>query len=125
MDYWVIYPFIWVLNTSANFVLRLFGMSGKHGHETHYCTDELKLILRGPHTGGMGSATAYNEDWWNTIAYSLDFSRMTVSDLMRLAHEMIGLRNDLPMRDNLAIITRNRFSRYSLYANASGERCSA
>lgn len=26
--YWLMYPFIWVLNSSANFVLRLFGMSG-------------------------------------------------------------------------------------------------
>jgi CBS domain containing-hemolysin-like protein len=117
--YWVMYPFIWVLNSSANFVLRLFGMKGEHGHDVHYSTDELKLILRGRHATG---ASAYNEDEWNTIAHSLDFSRMTVSDLMRPAHEMIGLRNDLPMRDNLAVITRHRFSRYPLYADASGER---
>ena len=117
--YWLMYPFIWVLNTSANFVLRLFGMSGEHGHDAHYSTDELKLILRGRRHGGGFS---YNEDEWNTIAHSLDFSRMTVSDLMRPAHELVGLRNDLPMRDNLAVIARHRFSRYPLYADASGER---
>jgi CBS domain containing-hemolysin-like protein len=117
--YWLMYPFIWVLNTSANFVLRLFGMSGEHGHDAHYSTDELKLIMRGR---GIGGGSAYNEDEWKTIAHSLDFSRMTVSDLMRPAGELIGLRNDLPMRDNVAIITRHRFSRYPLYADASGER---
>jgi CBS domain containing-hemolysin-like protein len=117
--YWLMYPFIWVLNSSANFVLRLFGMSDKHGHDAHYSTDELKLILRGRRHGG---ASSYNEDEWNTIAHSLDFSRMTVSDLMRPAHELVGLRNDLPMRDNLAVISRHRFSRYPLYADASGER---
>ncbi|SAK90617.1 CBS domain-containing protein [Caballeronia catudaia] len=117
--YWLMYPFIWVLNSSANFVLRLFGMSGDHGHDAHYSTDELKLILRGRHHGG---GSAYNEDEWNTIAHSLDFSRMTVSDLMRPAHELVGLRNDLPMRDNLAVISRHRFSRYPLFADASGER---
>jgi len=117
--YWLMYPFIWVLNTSANFVLRLFGMSGEHGHDAHYSTDELKLILRGRRHGG---ASSYNEDEWNTIAHSLDFSRMTVSDLMRPAHELVGLRNDLPMRDNLAVISRHRFSRYPLFADASGER---
>jgi CBS domain containing-hemolysin-like protein len=100
-------------------VLRLFGVSGDHGHDAHYSTDELKLILRGrPHGGG----SSYNEDEWNTIAHSLDFSRMTVSDLMRPAHELVGLRNDLPMRDNLAVISRHRFSRYPLFADASGER---
>ncbi|AQH01717.1 hypothetical protein A9R05_23335 [Burkholderia sp. KK1] len=117
--YWLMYPFIWVLNSSANFVLRLFGMSGEHGHDAHYSTDELKLILRGRRHGG---ASSYNEDEWNTIAHSLDFSRMTVSDLMRPAHELVGLRNDLPMRDNLAVISRHRFSRYPLFADASGER---
>ncbi len=117
--YWVMYPFIWVLNTSANFVLRLFGMSAEHGHDSHYSMDELKLILRGKRMGGPSS---YNEDEWNTIAHSLDFSRMTVSDLMRPAHELVGLRNDLPMRENLAIISRHRFSRYPLYADAMGER---
>jgi len=117
--YWVMYPFIWVLNSSANFVLRLFGISAEHGHDAHYSTDELKLILRGRRHGG---ASSYNEDEWNTIAHSLDFSRMTVSDLMRPAHELVGLRNDLPMRDNLAVISRHRFSRYPLFADASGER---
>ncbi|SPB14714.1 putative ion transporter [Caballeronia novacaledonica] len=117
--YWVMYPFIWVLNTSANFVLRLFGISAEHGHDAHYSTDELKLILRGRRHGG---ASSYNEDEWNTIAHSLDFSRMTVSDLMRPAHELVGLRNDLPMRDNLAVVSRHRFSRYPLFADASGER---
>jgi CBS domain containing-hemolysin-like protein len=117
--YWLMYPFIWVLNTSANFVLRLFGMSGEHGHDAHYSTDELKLILRGRRHGG---ASSYNEDEWNTIAHSLDFSRMTVSDLMRPAHELVGLRNDLPMRDNLAVVSRHRVSRYPLFADASGER---
>jgi CBS domain containing-hemolysin-like protein len=117
--YWLMYPFIWVLNASANAVLRLFGLSAEHGHDAHYSTDELKLILRGRRLGG---ASSYNADEWNTIAHSLDFSRMTVSDLMRPAHEMIGLRNDLPMRDNLAVIARHRFSRYPLFADASGER---
>jgi CBS domain containing-hemolysin-like protein len=120
--YWVMYPFIWVLNSSANCVLRLFGMSGEHGHDTHYSTDELKLILRGKRMPGAPSYASYNEDEWNTIAHSLDFSRMTVSDLMRPAHELVGLRNDLPMRDNLAVISRHRFSRYPLFADASGER---
>lgn len=117
--YWLMYPFIWVLNTSANWVLRLFGLSDEHGHDALYSTDELKLILRGRRLGG---ASAYNADEWNTIAHSLDFSRMTVSDLMRPAHEMVGLRNDVPMRDNLAVIARHRFSRYPLYADGSSER---
>lgn len=125
--YWAMYPFIWVLNSSANFVLRLFGLSADHGGDAHYSTDELKLILRGRRLSGTTPSGApvpgstYNADEWNTIAHSLDFSRMTVSDLMRPNHEMVGLRNDLPMRENMQIIARHRFSRYPLFADASGE----
>ena len=124
--YWAMYPAIWVLNTSANAVLRLAGLSAGHGGDTHYSTEELKLILRGRSaavTSGRGAPEdAYSQDEWNTIAHSLDFSRMTVSDLMRPSFEMVGLRRDLPLRDNMQVVARHRFSRYPLFEDASGER---
>jgi CBS domain containing-hemolysin-like protein len=127
--YWAMYPAIWVLNTSANAVLRLAGLTADHGGEAHYSTEELKLILRGRHANvasGMsaaeGAGGAYSQDEWNTIAHSLDFSRMTVSDLMRPAYEMVGLRRDLPLRENMQVVARHRFSRYPLFEDGSGER---
>ncbi|WP_133646672.1 hemolysin family protein [Paraburkholderia flava] len=141
--YWAMYPAIWVLNSSANAVLRIAGLSSEHSSDSHYSTDELKLILRGRRAGVQHRADAqdrakqsrdtspqpvtlgddaYNQDEWNTIAHSLDFSRMTVSDLMRPAHEMVGLRRDLPLRENMQVVARHRFSRYPLFDDASGER---
>jgi CBS domain containing-hemolysin-like protein len=124
--YWAMYPAIWVLNTSANAVLRIAGLASGHGGDTHYSTEELKLILRGRRASVSseldGSKDAYSQDEWNTIAHSLDFSRMTVSDLMRPAHELVSLRHDLPWRDNMQIIARHRFSRYPLLEDATGER---
>ncbi|MDR3098749.1 MAG: CBS domain-containing protein, partial [Paraburkholderia sp.] len=64
----------------------------------------------------------YSADEWNALAHSLDFSRLTVSDLMRPAHEMVGLRRDLSLRENMQIVARHRFSRYPLFEDASGER---
>jgi CBS domain containing-hemolysin-like protein len=124
--YWAMYPAIWVLNSSANAVLRLAGLDADHAHDSHYSTDELKLILRGRRANvatELGSPEdAYSQDEWNTIAHSLDFSRMTVSDLMRPAYEMVGLRRDLPIRENMQVVARHRFSRYPLFEDASGER---
>jgi CBS domain containing-hemolysin-like protein len=125
--YWAMYPGIWLLNTSANATLRWAGLGEGHGGDTHYSTEELKLILRGRSasvTSGRGTAPedAYSKDEWNTIAHSLDFSRMTVSDLMRPAYEMVGLRRDLPLRDNMQVVARHRFSRYPLFEDAAGER---
>jgi CBS domain containing-hemolysin-like protein len=124
--YWAMYPAIWLLNTSANAVLRVAGLTADHGGDAHYSTEELKLILRGRRANvasSMGAAQdAYSQDEWNTIAHSLDFSRMTVSDLMRPAFEMVGLRRDLPLRENMQVVARHRFSRYPLFEDGSGER---
>jgi len=124
--YWAMYPAIWVLNTSANAVLRIAGLTADHGGDSHYSNEELKLILRGRRDGAAGSiaaaSAAYSQEEWNTFAHSLDFSRLTVSDLMRPAYEMVGLRRDLPLRDNMQIVARHRFSRYPLFEDASGER---
>ncbi|MPW17974.1 DUF21 domain-containing protein [Paraburkholderia sp. CNPSo 3157] len=124
--YWAMYPAIWLLNTSANTVLRVAGLSDDHGGDTHYSTEELKLILRGRRAsvanGLDAPKDAYSQDEWNTIAHSLDFSRMTVSDLMRPAHELVSLRRDLPWRENMQTVARHRFSRYPLLEDATGER---
>ncbi|RQH05673.1 hemolysin family protein [Paraburkholderia dinghuensis] len=126
--YWAMYPAIWTLNTSANAVLRLAGLSSDHGSDAQYSTEELKLILRrrraaaGAAVPQPAAANAYSADEWNTLAHSLDFSRMTVSDLMRPAREMVGLRRDLPLHENMQIIARHRFSRYPLFEDATGER---
>jgi CBS domain containing-hemolysin-like protein len=144
--YWTMYPAIWALNTSAIAVLRIAGLSSEHGGETHYSTDELKLILRSRRAAAEADAEAlearhaqqngngvpaarrapaantYNVDEWNTLAHSLDFSRLTISDLMRPTHEMVGLRRDLPLRENMLIVARHRFSRYPLFEDGTGER---
>ncbi|WP_322012561.1 hemolysin family protein [Paraburkholderia sp. J12] len=141
--YWAMYPAIWALNRSANAVLRLAGLASEHGPDSHYSTDELKLILRSRRAAAQAeadaahaadgangarfpalsaAANAYSADEWNTLAHSLDFSRMTVSDLMRPLHEMVGLRRDLPLAENMQIVARHRFSRYPLFEDATGER---
>jgi CBS domain containing-hemolysin-like protein len=113
--YWAMYPAIWLLNASAGMVLGLAGLSGKGGHDTHYSVDELKLILRSNQPGQK-----YSKDERNILAHSLDFSALSVSDLMRPINEVIALRAGLPLEENLQTMLRNRFSRYPYY-DADGE----
>ena len=84
--YWLMYPVIWLLNSSANLVLRLFGLGNVHGHDAHYSADELKLILR-----GNDPDDRFTRDEWNILAKTLDFSELEVSDLMRPIHEIAAL----------------------------------
>ncbi|WP_050477806.1 hemolysin family protein [Herbaspirillum rhizosphaerae] len=109
--YWTMYPAIWLLNLSANWVLRVSGLGGVHGHDSHYSSDELKLILR----GGGKAAGKFTRDEWNVLAQSLDFGDLKVMDLMRPANEIVALSAGNTQEENLEIIYRNRFSRYPYF----------
>jgi CBS domain containing-hemolysin-like protein len=113
--YWAMYPAIWLLNESSNLVLRIAGLAGAGSHETHYSTDELKLILR---TSTAGEK--FTRDERHVLAQSLDFSQMSVADLMRPINEVIALYAGRTLAANLDTVLRNRFSRYP-YFDEEGE----
>ncbi len=115
--YWAMYPAIALLNASANMVLRIAGLSGSGGHETHYSTDELKLILR---TNTSTPGEKFTNDERNILAQSLDFSQLAVSDLMRPINEVSALYASRSLEENMETVRRNRFSRYP-YFDEEGE----
>ena len=115
--YWTMYPAIWLLNESANLVLRVAGLSGVGGHETHYSNDELKMILR-TNTGTPGERFTHDER--HILAQSLEFSQHTVADLMRPINEVSALYASRTLEQNLDTMRRNRFSRYP-YFDEDGE----
>jgi CBS domain containing-hemolysin-like protein len=115
--YWAMYPAIWLLNGSANLVLRIAGLSGVGSHETHYSNDELKLILR-TNTGTPNER--FTSDERHILAQSLEFGQRTVSDLMRPINEVSALYASRSLELNLETMRRNRFSRYP-YFDEEGE----
>jgi len=122
--YWLMFPAIWLLNMSANWLLRVTGLGQVSGHDAHYSSDELKLILRSgikQAQGISGSDSKFTRDEWNLLAHTLDFGKLKVADLMRPASEIIGLSAKNSLQENLEIIYRNRFSRYP-YFDAEHQR---
>ncbi|RSZ58577.1 HlyC/CorC family transporter [Massilia atriviolacea] len=113
--YWSMYPAIYLLNGSANMVLRLAGLAGPGGHDAHYSTEELKLILRTSQPGEK-----FTRDERHILAQSLDFSQLSVADLMRPINEVIALYASKSLEENLQTVVRNRFSRYP-YFDTNGE----
>ncbi|MFI3185701.1 MAG: hemolysin family protein [Methylococcaceae bacterium] len=108
--YWLMYPAIWLLNTSANLVLRLFCLEDMHGHDAHYSADELKLILR-----ANNQDDRFTREEWNILAKTLDFSELEVSDLMRPIAEMVALHRSRSLQENLKTIYNQRLSRYPYF----------
>ncbi|PPD33838.1 MAG: hypothetical protein CTY19_06665 [Methylomonas sp.] len=108
--YWLMYPAIWLLNGSANLVLRIAGLAHNNGHDNHYSTDELKLILRASRPNER-----FTNDEWNVLAKALDFSKLEVSELMRPIHEITALYRNQSLQQNLDTVFNSRFSRYPYF----------
>ncbi|MBR7746712.1 hemolysin family protein [Undibacterium baiyunense] len=113
--YWMMFPAIWVLNKSANAVLRWLGLDASHGSDAHYSPEELKMILRGSH-----ASKQLTPDEWSIMAQMLDFGDLEISDLMRPINEVVAMYKDASLEENMATAARNRFSRYP-YIDSDGE----
>jgi CBS domain containing-hemolysin-like protein len=113
--YWTMFPAIWVLNKSANAVLRWLGLDANHGGDAHYSPEELKMILRGSH-----ASKKLTPDEWSIMAQMLDFGDLEISDLMRPINEVVAMYKDVSLEENMATAARNRFSRYP-YIDTDGE----
>jgi len=112
--YWLMYPAIWFLNTSSNWLLRKLGLDATRNHDSHYSAEELKLILRSSRPDANFTA-----DEWRELAQALDFRDLEVSDLMRPFSEAVTLSDELGMDANLDRIAQHRYSRYP-YLDAAG-----
>ncbi|MBR7791409.1 HlyC/CorC family transporter [Undibacterium sp. FT147W] len=108
--YWLMYPVIWVLNSSANLVLKWVGLDVAHGSDSHYSPEELKLILRGSHGGSKEI-----RDEWSIMAQVLDFGGLEISDLMRPINEVVAMYKSASLEENMETAARNRFSRYPYF----------
>ncbi len=105
--YWLMYPFILVLNTSANLVLRTMRMELADEGDDPHSADELKKLLVASHRHGeLGRAQA------EALAHTLDLPELTAGDLMRPAFDLVALDIRDDVSANLALVAQHRYSRY-------------
>ncbi len=107
--YWLMYPFIWLLNGSAILLLKLFGVDLVPEDPAHSIA-ELKKVLRASHRHGeLGRESAMLLD------RAFELEGLTAGDLMRPDEDLVTLDIDAPVEDTLAVIRSNRYSRYPVY----------
>jgi CBS domain containing-hemolysin-like protein len=109
--YWLMYPAIWFLNTSSNWVLRKVGLDVASEHESHYSDEELKLIVRRSRADASSG-----DDAWRVLAHALDFRDLEVADLMRPFDEAVTLSEADAGDAILDRIAQHRYSRYPYIA---------
>lgn len=112
--YWLMYPIIWLLNHSSNWILRVMGLDSDHGHDSHYSADELKLILRSSRADDKSTS-----DEWRVLAHALDFRDLEVADLMRPFQDAATLSSTDTLDASLERVANLRYTRYP-YLDADG-----
>ncbi|MBV2131918.1 hemolysin family protein [Pseudomonas sp. MAP12] len=105
--YWAMYPAIWVLNTSANAILRIAGQGepGPH-HEHHYSSDELKLILH------SSRARDPSDQGMRVLASAMELGELEVVDWANSREDLVCLDADASLSETLDEIRRHKYSRY-------------
>lgn len=117
--YWLMYPAIWLLNASANAILRRAGLELRegHGHEAPYSHDELRTIL---HLSRPATEET-NPVVHNLLTHSLELPELRVSDVMHGRHELVAIYDDDSHADVHRTIMKHRFSRYPLMERQTDE----
>ncbi len=120
--YWAMYPFIWVLNDSANRVLRLFGLGNEagHSHETPYTLKELRVILHMSHSAAEPQ-TAQVSEMNRMLAHTLELPQLHASDVMHHFRELIGIGTGENAESVRRHLQTHRYSRYPYIDSVTGE----
>lgn len=107
--YLAMYPFIWVLNQSALWILRLAGLEPAHEGEAIHSEDELRLVLSSSqkHLG----ASLFSRD---IVQNALDLRLRVVRDVMRPRKEITPLDTNATIVECLEIAEKSRYSRFPL-----------
>ena len=108
--YHVLFLPLWLLNTSANAVLRLIGIPSTCLRETH-SEDEIRIILDQSQSSGMMSFRRLL-----FIENVLDFGALVVRNAMRPRSQVRTLSTQAAREENERVIRDFRHSRYPLLA---------
>lgn len=103
------YPFIWVLNHSAQWLVRQLGIEGVSGAAHAHSEEELRLLLSSAQkisgTTASGRGIAIN---------ALDLRRRIARDVMRPRQEMTVLDTTASIGECVDIAEKSRYSRFPL-----------
>jgi CBS domain containing-hemolysin-like protein len=103
------YPFIWVLNQSAQWVLRQVGIKPVTESESSHSQEELRLMYassqRHLHTSRIEREIVLN---------AMDLPHRVVREVMRPRQQIVGLSTENSIAQCLEIAEKTRYSRFPL-----------
>lgn len=107
MFYRILFPLIWLLNGSANLLVRLFGMKPASEHEEAHSEEEIRLILSESYESGKINKAEYG--YVNRI---FAFDEMLAREIMVPRTDMVCLFTNYSLQENLNIIRKEQYTRF-------------
>jgi len=105
--YRVMYPFIWVLNGSANRFVSMFGIRPANEHDNPHSEEELQIILSESYKSGK-----INKSEYSYVSRIFAFDELLAREIMVPRTDMICLDIDKSLVDNLKIIRGEQYTRF-------------
>lgn len=113
--YILFYPLIWLLNSSARLVLRLFGLRAASESADAHSTAELKLVVAASHAHGV-----LDESTASLMDHALDFRSRPVRTVMTPRPELITLNIETAIDQAVRITAESAYSRFPVISQAQG-----
>jgi CBS domain containing-hemolysin-like protein len=106
--HYIFYPFIWVLNDTANRMVRWVGLEpAAEGGDNAFSAEELEYVFSHARHGHAGDALINK-----LMVQSLRVRRTTAQQIMRPRDQVVALWLDKPLAENLRIAQTSGHSRY-------------
>lgn len=105
--YRILYPLIWIMNGSANLLVRMFGMKPASEHGDAHSEDEIRLILSESYESGKINKAEYG--YVNRI---FTFDEMLAKEIMVPRTDMVCLFTDHSLQENFEIIRKEQYTRF-------------
>lgn len=105
--YKIFLPVIWLLNTAANGMLRLFGIEPASEGDSAHSEEEIRILMNQSAKSGV-----IDKDEMQLMDNLFDFSDMLAREVMLPRTDMDCLYTHLSWEENMKIITETRHSRY-------------
>ncbi|MFB5761819.1 hemolysin family protein [Paenibacillus medicaginis] len=103
----IMYPFIWLLNGSANRLVRLFGLKPASEHEEAHSQEEIQIILSESMESGKINNTEYG--YVNKI---FAFDETVAKEIMVPRTDMVCLYTNRSLKENMQTIYDEQYTRF-------------
>jgi len=103
----LLFPFIWLLNGSANALTRMFGLKPAKEHEEAHSEEEIQIILSESYQSGKINNTEYGY-----VSRIFAFDELLAKEIMVPRTDMICLYTNKTLQENMEIIRKEQYTRF-------------